>query len=532
MQKLTLRKKAVHNKIMMHRRMYEEKRKLNFISIKNLDLSQYNDEIEQLISLESGEDKMLYMTMYLENNIGTVDIFSNLFFSTENIKLNDLSQYYLIYILSLLDKKIMKEFFPNTIIKKNNVIIDEDHPLIMSKKLFEILFSILFNVKIKEVQYTVIELLFKYSEVSDNFIEYCLEDKRYIKKIFDLTYINNNEIIYDSLFMLDNILNDGKCSNKQLEEIIQNCPIVERCKELLTNNTFNNDVKINALEILLTITGKIEKKYFKDYFIDFIQIFYNLLTLNTNNERILLLILKICEDITNDDNICIRIKESGLANLFFQYLATPNCEREFLIILLKIFSNLLYINDIIVYYLQYSKIIDVFIIIINTYMHTSNEKDNKLLYELLFCLSNLVSGPPETQYKISQTKLPELIIQIMKQKPNNDIYFEGVHFFNNILTDCNKETFHIISELHPFKIYAKGLEITNLIDNLEIALNAILNLIKKNRAVYNTIENLKKEFYTCLIKKKLFTLTNHKNKTISELAEEILNIFEDKMNTE
>ena len=165
-------------------------------------------------------------------------------------------------------------------------------------------------------------------------------------------------------------------------------------------------------------------------------------------------------------------------------------------------------------------------------MHTSNEKDNKLLYELLFCLSNLVSGPPETQYKISQTKLPELIIQIMKQKPNNDIYFEGVHFFNNILTDCNKETFHIISELHPFKIYAKGLEITNLIDNLEIALNAILNLIKKNRAVYNTIENLKKEFYTCLIKKKLFTLTNHKNKTISELAEEILNIFEDKMNTE
>ena len=75
MQKLSLRKKAVYNKIMMHRKMYEEKRKLNFINIKNLDLAKYKDEIEQLISLESGENKMLYMTMYLENNIKPVDIF-------------------------------------------------------------------------------------------------------------------------------------------------------------------------------------------------------------------------------------------------------------------------------------------------------------------------------------------------------------------------------------------------------------------------------------------------------------------------
>ena len=260
MQKLTLRKKAVHNKIMMHRRMYEEKRKLNFISIKNLDLSQYNDEIEQLISLESGEDKMLYMTMYLENNIGTVDIFSNLFFSTENIKLNDLSQYYLIYILSLLDKKIMKEFFPNSLIKKNNIIISKENPLQMSKKLFQILFSILFSVKENEVQFTVIELLFNYSNSSYDFISYCLDDTRYISKIFKLSFVSNYEVIIDSLLILDNIIINNECLPETLEKILQTDAIILRLKELLSID--NTDIKINDLELLFSIISKIDSSFF------------------------------------------------------------------------------------------------------------------------------------------------------------------------------------------------------------------------------------------------------------------------------
>ena len=106
------------------------------------------------------------------------------------------------------------------------------------------------------------------------------------------------------------------------------------------------------------------------------------------------------------------------------------------------------------------KIILVFIRIINTYLHTANDKDLILLKELLFCLSNLATGPTEGQTFISKTDLPNLVIQIMKIRRDNKIYFEGIHFFKNILTDCNKETFTKISELHPFKLYAEGLQNT------------------------------------------------------------------------
>ena len=201
-QKLTLRKKAVYKKIMMHRKINEENKNNNFINIKDLDLSKYKDEVEQLISLQTGDEKLFYITTYLENNIEPHDIFSNLFFFNENEQLNDLSKYCLIFLLSLLNKDVMKQNFPNTLFKNKNIILSDDKQLIMSKKLFQIFFSILFYSKIKEIQNTLIELILNYSERSDDFIDYCLEDIRYINKLFQLTYSNMNEIIYIDLIIL------------------------------------------------------------------------------------------------------------------------------------------------------------------------------------------------------------------------------------------------------------------------------------------------------------------------------------------
>ena len=99
----------------------------------------------------------------------------------------------------------------------------------------------------------------------------------------------------------------------------------------------------------------------------------------------------------------------------------------------------------------------------------------------------------------------------MKIKTDNNIYFEGVHFFKNIITDSNKEIFYKISELNPFKIFVKGLSESFEIENLDLCLESILLLISKNNEFYNTIENLKKDFYLCLIKKKIDDLRNHKN---------------------
>ena len=520
---------------MMHRKMNEENRNNNFINVKNLNLSKFKDEIEQLISLQTGEDKLLYITTYLENNIQPFDIFSNLFFIDENEQLNDLTKYYLIFLLSLLNKEIMKEVFPDMKIKNNNIIVSQEKPLMMSKKLFQIFFSLLFHSKIKEIQYTLIELLLCYADMSDDFVDYCLEDIRYINKLFQLTYSNINDIVNTIILILDIILKYKDCDNDQLEKIIQNISIIERCKELLCGNNFNNDIRINTLEILETISDKINRDYFKNYFMDFINIFYNLIALQAKNEELIMIVFRIISKIAYDDDICKKIKESGMAYILYQqYLSTPNIERNFLLVILKIFSNLFYLDEIITFFIydKNGEILKVFTRIINTYINTSNEKDNYILKEIIYCLSNLATGPCDTKAIISNSDLPKLIAQIMKIKNDNNIYYEGVHFFNNMIDECNKETFYNISELNPFKIYAKGLGESFEIENLELCLKAIINLINKNREFYHTTENLKKYFYTCMIKKKIDDLTLHKNKDISTKAETIVRYFEDKMNME
>ena len=103
---------------MMHRKLNVENSTFNYISVNNLDLSKYKEEIEELISLQTGEDKLLYMTIYLEKNLEIQDIFSNLFYSNnQSTKVNNLIKYYLIYILSLLNKDAMKKNFPTYPIK-------------------------------------------------------------------------------------------------------------------------------------------------------------------------------------------------------------------------------------------------------------------------------------------------------------------------------------------------------------------------------------------------------------------------------
>lgn len=519
---------------MEHRRINEHTKAINVIDIKSLNLSNYKNEIEQLISLQTGEDKLLFMTTYLEENIEIIDIFSNLYYSDNIFSLNDLAKYYLINILAILDRNIMKELFPNNNIKKYNLIIDEDNPLIMSKKLFQIFFSILFNIKDKEVQFTLIELLFNYSEKTEDFCEYCLEDDKYIQKIMELTYINNNDVILDSISIIDNIIFNQNCSPEDLEKILQKIPIIERCKELLNiNNIFNIDVKISILELLNNIINKIDYEFYENYFIDFIDIFYSILSLNKKNEEIIIIILKVTLKLSYDNNICKKIVGSGLSYIFFELLKLKDLQREYLIYLLTIFGNLFELDDIILYFFRnYSEIINIFINIINSYIHTINEKDINILKELIFCLSNIAAGPFEIQSVLAKSDIPRYIIQIMKQKPNNKLYFEGIHFFNNILTNSNKETFTIISEFHPIKLFLKGLEYTGIADNYVLCLKSIKNLIIRNREVYNTIENLKKEYYICQSKRKIDELTEYKNKEISILAEEIREIFEDKMNTE
>ena len=515
--------------------MYEENRTLNYININNLNLAENKQILNMLHSLKTGEEKIIFMTTYLENNTEIVDIFSDLFYKDNNVKiLTDLEKYFLLVILSILDKKVMKKCFPEATIKENNFIFCKDNPLKMSKKLFQIFFSILFSSKDKEVQSTIISLLLNYSDNSYDFVNYCVEDIRYIKKLFDLTFLNNLEIITNIGLIFDNIINYSNCDNEKLEEILKNVPLIQRCKELISINNFNDTLKSTYLWVLYSIIGKTDEENYYYLFKEFINNFSNILSTSQKNEEIFYTILKICVNLSIDEKICEEMIKTGLGYIFYNALSVPNLERDYIIKLLKIFSNFFYLNDIIIHFINNydGKIISVFIRIINTYLHTANDKDIILLKELLFCLSNFATGPPETQTIISRTDLPYLVSQIMKIRRDNKIFFEGIHFFISILTDCNKETFTKISELHPFKLYADGLQNTFNEDNINLCLDGILTLIKKNNEVYGTIENLRNEFYICGIKRKIDSLCLNKNEKIAEKSQVLLNYFDDKMKTD
>ena len=515
--------------------MYEENRTLDYINIKYLNLKENTQIINMLHSLKTGEEKILFISSYLENNIEIVDIFSDLFYKDNNIKiLTDLEKYFLLVILSILDKKVMKKCFPDAIIKENNFIFCKDNPLQMSQKLFQIFFSILFSSKDKEVQSTIITLLLNYSEYSNDFVNYCVDDIRYIKKLFDLTFVNNLEIITNIGLILDNLINYSDCDDEKLIDILKNVPLIQRCKELISINNFNDSLKSTYLYVLYSIVGKTNEENYFYLFKEFINNFSNILSTSQKNEEIFNTILKICVNLSIDEKLCEEMIKTGLGYIFYNSLSIPNLERDYVIKLLKIFSNFFYSNDIILHFMNNydGKIILVFIRIINTYLHTANDKDLILLKELLFCLSNFVTGPAETQTIISKTDLPNLVIQIMKIRRDNKIYFEGIHFFINILTDCNKETFTKISELHPFKLYANGIQNTFDEENINLCLKGLITLISKNNEVYGTIENLKNEFYICGIKRKIDLLCLNKDENIAQKSQILLNYFDDKMKTD
>ena len=327
---------------------------------------------------------------------------------------------------------------------------------------------------------------------------------------------------------------NNNCDPDILEKLLQQFPIIQRCKELLNNNKFNSDIKLNSLDILETISLKINENYIKNYFFDLIKLFYDIIALQPKNEEIIIVIFKICIKLSSDDTLIIQLKNVGLVDIFFQYLSIQNLERDILIILLKIFCNLFYYDEIIIYFIndKNGEILKVFITIINTYLHTVNEKDNAIFTELFFCLSNMAGGPIDIKYIISKSEIPKLVELVLKIKNNNNIFIQGIYFFKNIIEDCNKETFYNISECHPFKLYAKGLNNTLDVSKLEFYLGSMIDLINKNMEMYHTIENIKTDFYKSFVYKKFNDLINHKNKNISRNAETIIKIIEDKMNME
>lgn len=514
------------------------------INPEKLNLEQYKAEKLKLMSFTNGIDKINYISEYLQDAIPLIDIFSNNYnMMNDTNEPNELIQYFLIYMLCIFRKTFMKKLFPKNDIKKNIIILPEDESIKMPKKFFQILFSLIFTTKSEIIRYTAIELLLSYSEESENFIDYCLEDNyKYISKIFYMTYSNNEEIISDSIIILINIIID-KQTKDYLDEILQINPIIQRCQEILDNNSFGVSLKNDVMELLSYISTNIDKDYYENYFSNLIPTFLKVLQEYNGKEEILELFLIIASKITNNSEICKKIVTVGLGDGLYQLLKITDLSKKNLENVLSIFSNLFYEDEIIMYFIMKNtlsgdftkkddNIINTLIKLIKTYINTANEEDILILKEILFCLSNIVTGPKEAKIVIYKSEIPELVIQIMKLKKDNKIYFEGLHFFYNIIYDCDSECYDTILKLKPFILFGKGLENTGKVDNIILCLKGIILIYEKNIAVYHDINNIRNDYISCMLRRKLNELANHKNEEISNYAEKIINLFDNSMNTE
>lgn len=519
-----------------------------FIDPMRLNLSPYKEEIERIESLSSVENKFYIIENYLESKIKPIDIFSDLFYSdgdgmnenNEN-EINGLVKYYLILMLGTFDPEIFKKYFSEYDSNDYCFVKEEKEnkkTLKMTKLFFQILFSLLFSVKEKDIKNTIIELLYNFSYFSEDFTQYCFGDIRYIHQIYNLMYDNNAEMVKNILYIFRNILEYEELNENLMNEILQTSPIVVRCEEILINNEFDVDCKINSLILMKEISRVVNEDSFGKYFENSINTFTKIFTeeKNSQNETIIINFLLILRALTKNSKICNEIIAKGLIKILFQILGTKDLNQEYLIQTLCIFSNLLFETKIIEYLIKYfpGDIVKVFTDILDTYMNVVSEKINtKVIKELLFCLSNFVTGTQETNNIIAKSDIPKLVKQIMKLNQNNDaIYIEGINFFYNIIENGNKETYTIISELKPLTIIAYELEHTGKNENIELCLNGIFLVTTKYKDINFSLGEIKNEFYSCAITRKLYEIYYGKNKELSKIAGQILMIYDNKMLTE
>ena len=497
-----------------------------------LDLSQFQKEKEKLLSLPTAIDQLQYISEYLVKEIPLIDIFSNNQF-TETKEPNNIIQFYLIYLLCLLEKKLMSQLFQG---KKIYLDLKEDDLISMPKKLFQTLFSLLFSSKIFEVQFTIIEILSTYSYYCEDFAAYSLENDNYISKIFQFTYSNNIDLVNNIIVILDNILSDNLCDLDCLDKIFQRISIIQCCKDILSNELLKCESKIPTMELIYHLSIKMDINKFEDYFDDFMPIFSKLLEKIKGNDKILELILNIISKITNDFEICKKIINTGLDDCLLKIFFIPKITEKCLLLLLMTFSNLFYYDEIIIYFLQKctdNNILGIISVIFQTFINSNTIKDNHILIEALVCISNVASGPEIAKNLLFKNGIINLIIQIMKVKnENNNIYFEGLRVFYNMIYDCSKDCFCNLSEFSLLKLFGEGLEKTNNADNIILCLKSIILIYEKNNKIYNTVENLKIDYISLNLKKRINELIDHKNKNIEEYANTVLNLFEDKMNAE
>ena len=482
------------------------------IKIDLLNLDSYKEEINNYENLNFPEQKFQFLINSLTNNLMFIDIFQqniNLYSNENNIfhPTNDYNK----YCIKKLDN-LLKNFQET---KELNINISED--------LIQKLMSELFTSNDLSVKYTLLNSFVSLSSNSKFFNKYISEDNKYMNYLFQFTYIKNYDMVISVLYIIYNIITDFP---SRAENIINNNPFHIRVKELiydyLNRNEKNNENIIDLVEILNLIISSIDEDEYEK-FKDIAEMSYEIIK-KTTNQKLIITVLLLIFQISKNDEVSKEIVSCGLGSTLQNMLSEKYCERQYLTNLLEIMINILYNNQISEFFLN-SNILNTYSKILNTYRNTANKDDDEIIYLCIFCLSNIAGGPQQHCHALIISNLPSLILEILKSKNGNKIYFETCNLFYNILQKCSTEDFCIIIKMKIMKLFCEGLNKTINPDDILLSLKGLFLLIQRNEEIYKTKQNLKNEFFGYMAKRTLEKYSMNHELEISSLSEKILQIM-------
>ena len=207
------------------------------------------------------------------------------------------------------------------------------------------------------------------------------------------------------------------------------------------------------------------------------------------------------------------------------FIQIKDLQSDYLNLLLAILSNLLFQDYAVTFYLN-GGILPILDKILNTYKNTVNKKDNIIIKNCVFCLSNITGGTEEQVAQVMKTKIPQNLLQISKIRNSPMIDYEVYNFFYNIFIQGADQDVIQVIKMKSMKLFCEGLNKSTKVENVLICLKSIQMLFKRNYKIYNTITNLKNEYYGYCAKKNIDLLMNSKNEEVSKEATEINELVE------
>ena len=511
---LSLRKNNLFTKIMQKRinQTAKNEKKLNLnINIDSLNLNIYKNEINKFNHLIIDDDKYKFLINSIVNNI-QIEIFQTdfLFFNNCDNLFHETSDFIKFCLNNLYE---ILNSFGNSL------------KIINSKQFFNNLLYELFMTNELSVKYMIVKILVLYSNLSKEFNSFFINDMRYIKNLYKLTFINNNDIAIEIFTIIYNIICDYPY---EFEKIISISPFHTRLNEfIILNKTYiqNNEIYIiELLEILSKFIILINTNLYYIYS-GLILFFYESIIKNNNQiYRLNLIIYEILSKISIDDNISKIIISCGFGDLIHEQMKQNNLKnKEYLIFQLQIMINLLSIEYISSYFIGKNILETLSSILINYNNNNDNKEKDIIIYLCIYCLSNIGASSINLIHSLIKSNILNIILKIIDYRKSNNIYFETCILLFNIIYHCSLEDFNYINEnLKIMEFFYEGIYKSNTNEYLSICLKGIYCLIMRNEK-FIIISNIVKETISQLI--------YNQDNEISNLSELTIKLIESKNKT-